>query len=89
MTWLPHARRLSPRCAKCSTIGSGKRAPEANDGRWHVRIDLAPFGKTLPQDVPFGSIDEVQHFVGKYFGKKVIKVKPNDPEVRDEMAAPS
>jgi hypothetical protein len=41
------------------------------------------------KDVPFGSIDEVQHFVGKYFGKKVIKVKPNDPEVRDEMAAPS
>jgi hypothetical protein len=26
----------------------------------------------------FGSIEEVQRFVGDYFGTTVIKVKPND-----------
>jgi hypothetical protein len=42
-------------------------------------------GKTLPpKEVPFDSIEEVQRFVSEYFGKKVVKVKPNDfPDPED------
>jgi hypothetical protein len=53
-------------------------AGKAKDGRWHVRLHFAPLGETLPQDVSFGSIGEVQRFVGDYFGTTVIKVNPNE-----------
>ena len=66
--------------AQCAEAGKSK------DGHWYVLINFAPFGKTLPpKDVPFGSIEEVQRFVAEYFGKKVVKVKPNDFPDPDDL----
>jgi hypothetical protein len=56
----------------------------AKDGHWHVRISFTPVSKKLPEDVAFGSIEEVQRFVSEYFGTRVIKVKPSDfPDPED------
>jgi len=48
-------------------------------GKWHVQIDWAPSGKQLPDPPPtFGSIEEVTHFVSKFFESEVRKVKPTE-----------
>jgi hypothetical protein len=66
--------------AHCAGAGRSK------DGRWSVHIALVPFGKQRPDEgLRFNSIDEVQRFVGEYYGCRVRKVRPRDMPAPDEL----
>jgi hypothetical protein len=54
-------------------------AGKAEDGKWHVAVYCAPYGKELPKAaLSFDSIEEAQQFVSDYFQVPVVKVKPSD-----------
>jgi hypothetical protein len=61
------------------------QAWKAKDGQWHVRVDYAPFGKDLPEEVAFPSIEEVKQFVAEYFEVPVITVKPSDMPAPEDL----
>lgn len=66
--------------AQCAEAGRSK------DGRWRVVISFVPHGKERPDEgLSFASIEEVQRFVGDYFGCKVRKVSPRDLPRPDEL----
>jgi hypothetical protein len=66
--------------AVCGAAGRSK------DGRWSVVIYFVPHGKERRDEgLSFASIDEVQRFVGDYFGCKVRKVSPRDMPGPDEL----